>query len=111
MAIVLNNLLDNSIEAVAAIAPDERYIKLSGTSKDNFYLVKVENAYDGNVIRGADNNIISRKKADSDLESHGIGLKSVMNIAEKYLGAVDIRTENLVFEVKVMLQNITVDNK
>ena len=111
MAIVLNNLLDNAIEAVAAIPPDERYIKLSGTSKDNFYLVKVENAYDGNVIRGADNNIISRKKADSDLESHGIGLKSVMNIAEKYLGAVDIRTENLVFEVKVMLQNITVDNK
>ena len=106
MAIVLNNLLDNAMEAVTSIPIDERYIKLNGASKGGFYLIKIENAYDGNVIRGADNSIISRKKTGSDPESHGIGLKSVMNIAEKYLGAVDINTENRVFEVKVMLQNI-----
>ena len=106
MAIVLNNLLDNAMEAVTSIPIDERYIKLNGASKGGFYLIKIENAYDGNVIRGADNSIISRKKTSSDPESHGIGLKSVMNIAEKYLGAVDIKTENRVFEVKVMLQNI-----
>ena len=109
MAIVLNNLLDNAIEAVAAIPPDERYIKLNGASKGGFYLIKIENAYDGNVIRGADNSIISRKDTGADPALHGIGLKSVMNIAEKYLGAVDIKTENRVFEVKVMLQNIVDD--
>ena len=109
MAIVLNNLLDNAMEAVTSIPIDERYIKLNGASKGGFYLIKIENAYDGNVIRGADNSIISRKKTGSDPESHGIGLKSVMNIAEKYLGAVDIKTENRVFEVKVMLQNIVDD--
>ena len=106
MAIVLNNLLDNAMEAVTCIPIDGRYIKLNGASKGGFYLIKIENAYDGNVIRGADNSIISRKKTEADPESHGIGLKSVMNIAEKYLGVVDIKTENRVFEVKVMLQNV-----
>ncbi len=105
MAIILNNLLDNAIEAITAIPEDERYIRLSGASKANFYLIRIENSYDGEVIRNNDNGIISKKKTDPDLCPHGIGLKSVASIAEKYLGAVDIKTEDRTFEVKVMLQN------
>ena len=105
MAIVLNNLLDNALEAVAAIPEEERFIKISGNLKDNFYLLKTENSFDGKVIRAVDNSIISIKKDSSDSDLHGIGLKSIMSIADKYLGAVDIKTENRVFEVKVMLQN------
>lgn len=105
MAIILNNLLDNAIEAITAIPADERYIRLSGASKDNFYLIRIENSYDGEVIRNNYNGIISKKKTDPDLGPHGIGLKSVASIAEKYLGAVDIKTEDRTFEVKVMLQN------
>lgn len=105
MAIILNNLLDNAIEAITAIPADERYIRLSGASKDNFYLIRIENSYNGEVIRNKDNGIISKKKTDPDSKSHGIGLKSVANIAEKYLGALDIKTQDRTFEVKVMLQN------
>ncbi|WP_248405639.1 sensor histidine kinase [Butyrivibrio fibrisolvens] len=105
MAIILNNLLDNAIEAITSIPADERYIRLSGASKANFYLIRIENSYDGEVIRNNDNGIISKKKNDPDLCPHGIGLKSVASIAEKYLGAVDIKTEDRTFEVKVMLQN------
>lgn len=105
MAIILNNLLDNAIEAITAIPADERYIRLSGASKDNFYLIRIENSYDGEVIRNKDNGIISKKKTDPDLSLHGIGLKSVASIAEKYLGALDIKTQDRTFEVKVMLQN------
>ncbi|WP_022759572.1 sensor histidine kinase [Butyrivibrio fibrisolvens] len=105
MAIILNNLLDNAIEAITSIPADERYIRLSGASKANFYLIRIENSYDGEVIRNNYNEIISKKKTDPDLGPHGIGLKSVASIAEKYLGAVDIKTEDRTFEVKVMLQN------
>ena len=105
MAIILNNLLDNAIEAITSIPANERYIRLSGASKANFYLIRIENSYDGEVIRNNDNGIISKKKTDPDLGPHGIGLKSVASIAEKYLGAVDIKTEDRTFEVKVMLQN------
>ena len=105
MAVVMNNLLDNALEAVTAIPEADRIIKISGAPKDNFYLIKIENSYDGKIIRAADNSIISKKKALTDLDKHGIGLKSVMDIADKYLGAVDIKTENKMFVVQVMLQN------
>lgn len=105
MAVVMNNLLDNALEAVTAIPEADRIIKISGALKDNFYLIKMENSYDGKIIKAADNSIISKKKALTDSDKHGIGLKSVMDTADKYLGAVDIKTENKMFVVKVMLQN------
>ena len=104
MGIVLNNLLDNALEAVSDIPDDKRYIKLSGNLKDNFFLIKVENSFDGKVIRGNDGRIVSRKKGTEDENQHGIGLKSVMRIADKYLGTTDVKSEATVFEVKVMLQ-------
>ncbi len=104
MGIVLNNLLDNALEGVLEIPKEKRYIKLSGKLKDNFFLIKVENSFDGKVIRDNDGRIVSRKKATEDENQHGIGLKSVMRIADKYLGTTDIKTESTVFEVKVMLQ-------
>ena len=55
--------------------------------------------------RDGDGNIVSRKKHQSDGELHGIGLKSVMSIADKYLGTMDISSENKVFKVRVMLQS------
>lgn len=104
MGIVLNNLLDNALDAVSDIPDDKRYIKLSGNLKDNFFLIKVENSFDGKVIRGNDGRIVSRKKGTKDENQHGIGLKSVMHIADKYLGTTDVKSEATVFEVKVMLQ-------
>ncbi|MDC7292019.1 GHKL domain-containing protein [Butyrivibrio sp. DSM 10294] len=104
MGIVLNNLLDNALEAVSGIPEDKRYIKLLGNLKDNFFLIKIENSFDGKVIRGNDSRIVSRKKGTEDENQHGIGLKSVMRIADKYLGTTDVKSEATVFEVKVMLQ-------
>ena len=67
-------------------------------------MIKVENSFDGKVIRGNDGRIVSRKKGTKDENQHGIGLKSVMRIADKYLGTTDVKSEATVFEVKVMLQ-------
>lgn len=38
------------------------------------------------------------------LMEHGVGLKNVKDVAERYLGYLDIRTEADVFRVTVMLQ-------
>ena len=104
MGIILNNLIDNALDGVLTVAEGDRYIRLIGEQKDNFYLIKIENSFDGKLKRGSDNSIISTKKMDSDADKHGLGLKSVMGIADKYLGAVDINSDNKVFKVKVMLQ-------
>ena len=104
MGIILNNLIDNALDGVLTVVEDDRFIRLIGEQKDNFYLIKIENSFDGKLKRASDDSIISTKKMDSDADKHGLGLKSVMGIADKYLGAVDINSENKVFKVKVMLQ-------
>ncbi len=38
------------------------------------------------------------------LMEHGIGLRNVKDVAERYLGSMDIKTEMDVFKVTVMLQ-------
>ena len=38
------------------------------------------------------------------LPEHGIGLKNVKNVADHYLGDMDIKIKNDVFKVTVMLQ-------
>ena len=105
MGIILNNLLDNALEAVTLIPENERYIKLTGEFKENFFLIRAENSFDGVLKRDVDGNIVSRKRQQTDGELHGIGLKSVMSIADKYLGTMDISSENKVFMVRVMLQS------
>jgi len=104
MGIILNNLIDNALDGVLTVAEGDRYIRLIGEQKDNFYLIKIENSFDGKLKRASDDSIISTKKMNSDTDRHGLGLKSVMRIADKYLGAVDINSDNKVFKVKVMLQ-------
>ena len=44
---ILNNLLDNAIEACRKIEKEKRYIRLSLKRKDNFLLITVENSFDG----------------------------------------------------------------
>ncbi len=104
IGVILSNLLDNAIDGVSKVICSERYIKLLGEEKDNFYLIKVENSFDGTIKKDKDNHILSGKNDEFDNSMHGIGLKSVNNIAEKYLGGVKIQSENNVFIITVMLQ-------
>lgn len=39
---------------------------------------------------------------------HGIGLKNVKDVAERYLGYLDIKAGTEVFKVTVMLQGVSV---
>ena len=103
LGIVLNNLLDNAIEACEKVASRERFIDLTGKYKGNFMLITVENSYDGQVSQNADGSYRSTKSGDTASE-HGFGLKNVQEIAERYLGGVTIDHSDQTFRVTVMLQ-------
>lgn len=104
MAIVLNNLLDNAIEACEKVDEKERYIKLILKKKNRFVLVEVENSFDGIVKWQNGSNFPSTtKKIDSTME-HGIGLKNVKDVANRYYGDLDIKVKDNIFKVTVMLQ-------
>lgn len=107
MGIVLNNLFDNAIEACEKLKPSERQISLALKRRNHFLLVEVENSFDG-ALEEADADGIpatSKEGGVSDIRmEHGIGLKNVKDVAERYFGYMDIRTEGNIFKVTVMLQ-------
>lgn len=88
LGILLSNLLDNAIEACGKLEGERRYIVLTLKQKPPFWLLEVENNF----------------LAAEGFPGEGIGLKNVREIAERYLGGMDIRIKQNIFQVIVMLQ-------
>ncbi|MDE7429132.1 MAG: ATP-binding protein, partial [Lachnospiraceae bacterium] len=107
MGIVLNNLLDNAIEACENVEQEKRYISVILKRKDHFLLIEVENSFDGK-LEWKDGEAIPATRKQSDLPDilmeHGVGLKNVKDVADRYLGYMDMKAERDVFKVTVMLQ-------
>lgn len=107
MGIVLNNLLDNAIEACENLEQAKRHISLTLKRKNHFLLVEVENSFDGK-LEWKDGEAVPATMKQSSLPDalmeHGIGLKNVEDVADRYLGYMDIKAGKDVFKVTVMLQ-------
>lgn len=98
MVTVLGNILDNAIEA-NRVPNLEKYININIRYKSGMVFIKVTNAYDGRM--NMKNGQIVTKKNNKEL--HGIGLKSVKNVVDKYDGTVDIDYDDKQFRLKVVL--------
>nr|WP_286173306.1 GHKL domain-containing protein [Clostridium sp. WB02_MRS01] len=85
MATILGNLLDNAIDALEAIE-DKRMVSVKIKLSRGQFIIKVSNTFNGIVIERA-NNLITKKKDDS---SHGLGIKNIKKVLEKYNGSMDI---------------------
>ena len=84
-----------------------RYISLNLKRKEHFLLIEVENSFDGMLIWEDEEKIPATTKQSGlpdILMEHGVGLKNVKDVAERYLGYMDIRAEKDTFRVTVMLQ-------
>ena len=99
LSIILGNLLDNAMEATEKLE-NEKDIFVSLLYQKEKMLIKVQNPYTGDLKKDRAGNYISEKK---DRENHGIGLKSVRKVVEKYEGVTEIHTEDQTFEVYVIL--------
>ena len=108
MGIILNNLLDNAIEACEKLETGKRFIHLSLKQKKQFLLLEVENSFDGAVPVQSGGGLALPTTKQSILPGiiaeHGIGLENVRDVAEKYFGGVNIKVKGDVFHVTVMLQ-------
>ena len=104
---VLNNLLDNAIEACENLEQEKRRISLVLKRKNHFLLIEVENSFDGK-LEWKDGEAVPTTMKQSSLPDvlmeHGIGLKNVKDLADRYLGYMDIKAGRDVFKVTVMFQ-------
>ncbi len=107
MGIILNNLLDNAIEACEKLEPGKGFIRLSLKRKKQFLILYVENSFDGAVPVSKGSSLPPTAKQSilpGIITEHGIGLENVRDIAERYFGGVNIKVKGDVFHVTVMLQ-------
>ncbi len=102
VGIILQNLLQNALEACEKVSEGERFIVLAGKKKGRFFLIEVKNSFVGEVVFGQDGLPATTKK--EDVPMHGIGLSNVRQETEKYMGELEITLDNQVFEAAVMIQ-------
>ena len=102
MCVCVGNLLDNAIEACAALPESaERYVKISASAAGNVLLLTVENpAAETARVRGG----ALPKTTKKDAKLHGIGLKNVRDTAKKYNGTLQLTAGNGRFTAELLLE-------
>lgn len=85
---VFGNALDNAVEYVSRLEQDMRYINLEARLGRGMFVLKVVNPC-MELISG--NELPPTTKKDKG--AHGLGLKSIRQIAEKYDGGLELKTE------------------
>ena len=105
IGIILNNALDNAIEACEKIS-NNRKIWLKSYEKGNLYFIEIENTFD-EIIMDPETGLPESDKADKEL--HGFGISNIEKSAKKYMGDIDIDIKNedeKIFCLTVMLGKV-----
>lgn len=98
LSTLLGNLLDNAIEATCKL-PEQRMIQLTIQYQKGILLIQLKNSFNG-IIRKSDNKILTTKK---DAKQHGIGLRRISEVVEKYKGYLVMENDDHIFLTKIML--------
>lgn len=94
---LLGNILDNAIEA--SRKEENPFIEVIIKRKRNYDTILVKNHISNSVLKS--NTSLETSKNDSN--NHGIGMKQIKEITEKYDGILDIYEEHEMFCVNVMI--------
>lgn len=101
---LLGNLLDNAIESCTKIALEkDRFIHLCIKSFNDMLSIKVENSSNGNYKISKSGDFISTKKGHPEYINHGIGIKQIQNIVEKYNGFIRFTPGTDIFIAEILL--------
>lgn len=92
IGIVLNNALENAIEA-SSNAPGKKSISLRSYMKGNLFFIEVENDFWGEIIFDSETGLPVSSKADKQL--HGLGMENIQRCARKYMGGIDISIHDM----------------
>lgn len=88
--VFLGNAMDNAIEAELHEERENRSISVNVRARGNLTLISVENYFGGQLRMRND----LPETTKSSREGHGYGVGSMRRTAEKYGGALAVRTEN-----------------
>lgn len=96
-SILFSNLLDNAIEANRKVESD-RFIRIGARTVNEAIYLEMENPMEGE-LQYEGTQIITTKE---DSEKHGLGLKNVAEIVEKYQGQYHIEGKDKIFTIQII---------
>lgn len=99
LVVVLANLLNNAIEACEKCT-DKKVIKLKLLIEDEMIIFSVKNTYNQPLLY--DNNEIKTSKAVMP-DEHGVGIKNIVRIVEKYRGEYVIQNNDKEFYFSIII--------
>ena len=111
IGIVLNNALENAIEAASLVEAD-RYISLHSYVKGNLFFIEVDNSFVRDIVMNKESGLPESSK--SNKKFHGMGLTNIQRCAKKYKGDIDIvidasNQRKQIFNLTVMLNGKPAD--
>lgn len=98
LCLVLNNALQNALEASLKLLPEQRYIKLQIKTKQSHLLIRITNRFNRELK--IDSGFPRSTKVG---ESHGYGLNSIRNAAESVGGFADYKIKGDMFVLDVAM--------
>lgn len=100
IVIILSNLLNNAIEACKKCDSNRRILKLKFVKEDGMIKIGVRNTFNNPILY--ENGEIKSTKLVKP-EEHGVGIKNIIEIIEKYDGSYVIKDENQEFYFSIMI--------
>lgn len=96
---LFGNILDNAIEAVLLLAPDERQVDLMVRRDAGLLRIEEQNYFTGplDIVDGLP------ASTKGDRRFHGFGVKSIRRQVERYRGDMAIDTADGIFSLSIML--------
>lgn len=106
ITILLGNLLDNAIEACEKLAPEEetQISVFLRYDKPNLILC-LKNNFDGKPVPLKPDLGIPKSSSKQE-KGHGLGMKNVMEIVQKYNGRLKMSPEGTVMKIQIILYEI-----
>lgn len=99
VVIILANLLNNAIEACET-CEDKKVIRFKFVKEDDMIIIAVKNTFNYDVIY--ENGEIKSTKT-TNVDEHGVGIKNVLKIIEKYGGSYAIEDKNKEFFFSIII--------
>lgn len=98
MCLVLNNALQNALEASLKLPKELRYVRLQVKTKQSRFLFRITNRFNGEII--IDGELPRSTKEDT---GHGYGMTSIRGTAESVGGFADFKIEDDMFVLDVAM--------
>lgn len=102
---ILGNALDNALEGAQRVtAAERRLIRVAIFAQDDFVVIRVENTFDGTVVR-RDGAIVTRKSESG----HGYGLRNIEAAVERYDGTATTSADDDWFALVLLIPGPAAD--